>query len=374
MTDEAATTETVIPEVAPEAGPETVLARWSAYAGAAHRPFGSGLINRTFLVERQGGERAIAQRLHRIFAASVNDDLDAVTTHLAKKGLVTPRLLRTDDGASCVVVAPAADVSGGGEAQAPVVWRMISFVDGTSVDKLTSPAQARAAGALVARFHGAVEDLGHAYRHVREGVHDTRKHLVKLARSLARHRNHRLGKEAGSLGMEILDAGARLPNLTTLPVRHAHGDLKISNVLFDATGQGLCLVDLDTLQKLQWALEMGDALRSWCNPSGEDVEAAAIDVDLFRAAIEGYFSAPKKPFLLPEETGALVDGLFTICVELSARFCGDALEESYFGWNDQKYKTRGDHNLVRARGQWSLAKSVRANKDALEQIVKDAAR
>ena len=355
--------------------PAAVLARWSAFASATPVRFGTGLINRTFLVDN-GADKAVLQRLHPIFKPAVNDDLDVVTTHLHKKGRVTPRLLRTDDGASCVAIAGESESEG-------ETWRLITFVAGSSVDRLSSPEQARQAGILVAGFHAAVEDLNHAYLHVREGVHDTRKHLIKLARALAKHRNHRLGHVAGALGKEILDAGARLPDLTKLPVRHAHGDLKISNLLFDDDGAGLCLVDLDTLQKLAWPIEMGDALRSWCNPKGEDVEAAGVDVDLFRAAIEGYFSgrpqgkessAPKKPFLMPDETAHLVDGLLTICVELSARFCADALDESYFGWDNLKYKTRGDHNLVRARGQWSLAKSVRDKKAELEAIVKAAAR
>ncbi|MDP2340903.1 MAG: phosphotransferase [Deltaproteobacteria bacterium] len=356
MTDEAVAADV----------PAAVLSRWGAFAAAVPTRFGTGLINRTFLVDN-GGSKAVLQRLHPIFKPAVNDDLDAVTAWLEKKGLVTPRLLRTDDGASCVAIAGESEAEG-------ETWRLITFVAGTSVDKLASPEQARAAGTLVAGFHAAVEDLGYAYQHVREGVHDTRKHLVKLARMLAKHRNHRLANVAGSLGKEILDAGARLPDLTKLPVRHAHGDLKISNLLFDDDGKGLCLCDLDTLQKLSWPIEMGDALRSWCNPSGEDVEAAGVSLDLFRAAVEGYFSAPKKPFLMPDETAHLVDGLLTICVELSARFCADALDESYFGWDNLKYKTRGDHNLVRARGQWSLAKSVRDHKAELEAIVKNATR
>lgn len=348
--------------------PASVLARFTRFATATATPFGTGLINRTYLLE-QGDEKAVLQKLHRIFAPRVNEDLDAVTSHLAKKGFVTPRLVRTDDGAPCVVVEGDVDVDADAGA-----WRVITFVAGASKDKLASPDEARAAGALVARFHAGVEDLSYAYQHVREGVHDTRKHLVKLARMMAKHRNHRLAKEAGSLGMEILDAGARLPDLTKLPLRHCHGDLKISNLLFDADGQGLCLVDLDTLQKLQWPLEMGDAFRSWCNPNGEDVTDAAVDIHLFRAAVEGYFSSPKKPFLMPDETDALVDGIHTICVELAARFCADALDESYFGFNAAKYKTRGDHNLVRARGQWSLAKSVKQRGEELRAIVKAAAR
>ena len=338
------------------------------------RPFGNGLINSTFVVDKDGAAPLIVQRLHRVFGPTVNDDIGAVTAWLAKKGLTTPRLVRTVDDVSCFVIA--GDVDAGQERQ---VWRALSVVEGESVNALSTPAQAHAAGMLVAGFHAAVEDMSYAYVHVREGVHDTKKHLLALARAMAKHRNHRLGKIAGSLGKEILDAGARLPNLTTLPLRHSHGDLKISNLLFKAPIDidhpvAVALVDLDTLQKLQWPLEMGDALRSWINPKGEDVETAKIDVDLFKAAIEGYFASPKKPFLIPEETEALVDGVFTICVELAARFCADALEEKYFGFNEAKYKTRGDHNLVRARGQWSLAKSVRDRREELEAIVKAAAR
>ncbi len=358
----------------PSAIPDEVLAAYGR-AGASAAVFGSGLINKTFLVEAAGHEPIIVQRLHTIFGPKVNDDLDVVTTHLDKKGLLTPRLVRTGDGAACVVLGSLDDGD-------RVVWRALSRVPGASVDKLASPAQARAAAGLVARFHAAVEDLSYAYVHVRDGVHDTKKHLLALARAMAKHRKHRLGHSAGSVGKEILDAGARLPNLAALPLRHCHGDLKISNVLFAADNGvvdvdapvAACLVDLDTLQKLQWPLEMGDALRSWCNPKGEDVDKAAIDVDLFTAAIEGYFGADKKPFLMPEETEALVDGLFTICVELAARFCADALNESYFGWDDKRFKTRGEHNLLRARGQWALAKSVRDRRDELMAIVAKHAR
>jgi Ser/Thr protein kinase RdoA (MazF antagonist) len=356
--------------------PDDVLAAWGRL-GADVRPFGSGLINKTFLVRTDGQADLVVQRLHPIFGPQVNDDIEAVTAHLRTKGLTTPRLERTTDGSSCVVLG---SVEGGDR----VVWRALSRVEGgASLDRLQSVAQARAAGGLVATFHAAVEDLSYSYRHVREGVHDTKKHLLALARSMAKHRKHRLGHAAGSVGKEILDAGARLPDLTKLPLRHCHGDLKISNLLFAVNDDGvipvdepraICVVDLDTLQKLQWPLEMGDALRSWCNPQGEDIANASLDLELFRGAVLGYFSSEKKPFVLPEESDALVDGVLTICVELAARFCRDALEENYFGWDPTRHKTRGDHNLLRARGQWSLAKSVKAHRETLREIVAKAAR
>lgn len=337
--------------------PESVLARWPSFAHASVRPFGTGLINKTFLVEA-GDARAVFQRLHPVFAGSVNEDIDVVTRHLESKGLVTPRVIPAGDGA--LFVDDPLDAR---------PWRALTLVNGTSVDRIDSPARAAAGGALVAQFHRAVSDLTYAYQHVRVGVHDTNKHLANLARALDDHPAHRLFDVVEPVALEILRAGKALPDFSKLPPRHSHGDLKISNVLFDAGGRGICLVDLDTLGLMPWPHEMGDALRSWTNPHGEDVEHAEVDVDVFRAAVTGYASQARG-LITPAERDALVDGLFTICLELSSRFLADALQERYFGWHESKFKTRGEHNLLRARGQWSLARSVRANKSELEAIVR----
>src|SRR3954471_5665297 len=114
-----------------DAIPEEVLSRYRDLAGRPHRPFGAGLINRTFLVEGAAG-RAVVQRLHPVFAGTVNEDIDAVTWHLEQKGLVTPRPIRTDDGALWAL----------GDDGRP--WRALTFVDGESVERASSPAVARA--------------------------------------------------------------------------------------------------------------------------------------------------------------------------------------------------------------------------------------
>lgn len=344
--------------------PSSVLSRWSRFAASTPRPFGTGLINKTYLVEA-GGERAVFQRLHPVFAASVNEDIDAVTRHLERKGLLTPRLLLTDDGASSV-----------DDPETGRPWRALSYVEGESVDRLDTPpidgtARAHAAAALVARFHTALEDLDWQYRHVRVGVHDTDKHLFALDDALERHGAHRLWQDASALGAQILEVGATLPSLAALPLRHCHGDLKISNVLFErGTSRGLCLVDLDTLGRMILPFELGDALRSWCNPRGEDVDDADVDVAIFAAAVEGYAAGGGRPSAA--EASALVDGLFTICVELSARFCADALDESYFGWDERRFPGRGEHNLLRARGQWALAQAAARRRSELDTVVRRA--
>lgn len=338
--------------------PPDVLSRWRALAGRPCRPFGNGLINDTFLVEGADG-KAVLQRLHPVFGGVVNEDIDAVTTHLAARGLATPHLLRTDDRALWAV-----DADG-------LPWRAQSFVEGTSLDRVTDPAVASDAAGLLARFHRAVSDLDWSYRHVRPNIHDTPRHLEALRQAVENHPSHRLYEEVVAIAGPMLERARHLRGFNELPLRHVHGDPKISNVLFDAGGKALCLVDLDTVGLMAWPLELGDALRSWCNPAGEDADGNALDLALFRATVDGY-AAVGKDFVTPAEVSRLVDGLATICLELSARFLADALNEKYFGWDSSRHATRGDHNLLRARGQWSLYRSVESRRPQLEAIVQEA--
>ncbi|MEZ4406589.1 MAG: phosphotransferase [Polyangiales bacterium] len=339
--------------------PADVLARYGLTPEVAPRRFGTGLINDTFLADAPSG-RVVIQRLHPVFSPRVHEDIDAVTRHLTARGVLTPTLLRTLDGALWVERE--------GE-----VWRAQTFVaGGESFDRVPSVAMAREAGALVGRFHAAVADLDHAYRAVRVGVHDTARHLQRLRDALDAHRDHALYAEVSALAAPLLDAARALPDLSALATRHAHGDLKFSNLLFDAEGRGLCLVDLDTLARMPLAHELGDALRSWCNPAGEDVANTAVDAAVLEAALEGYASS--NPALTDDERGSVVDGLTTIALELAARFACDALEERYFGWDAARFDTRGEHNLLRARGQWALARDALSRRDALAALAGRALR
>src|ERR1043165_2567459 len=81
-------------------------------------PLAGGLINKTFIVRNPDSMPvAVLQQLHPIFGAEVNLDIEAVTTHLASRGMVTPRLLRTRDG------HPWVEHDG-------AVWRALTYVDG----------------------------------------------------------------------------------------------------------------------------------------------------------------------------------------------------------------------------------------------------
>ena len=340
-----------------------VLPHYAGWEGATVARIGSGLINRSYLVERGAGgqaARAVLQAVSAIFPPEIHHNIAAVTERLAAAGLTTPRLLPTREGRGYLTAA-------GG------VWRMLSHVDGVSFDVVASAAQARAAGELVGRFHAAVAGIDHAFVGMRVGVHDTPRHLARLGEALATHARHRLSAQVRPLAEAILAAAAGLPPLPALPPFIGHGDLKFNNILFagrapPADARAICLIDLDTVGPQSLAFELGDAWRSWCNRAGEDDVNAVVDLEIMRASLQGYVAGLGRD-LVADERRALLLGVEWVSLELAARFADDALFESYFGWDAARFAGRGEHNLVRARGQWSLHEALRASRAERERML-----
>ncbi|MDD9933167.1 MAG: phosphotransferase [Myxococcales bacterium] len=318
----------------------------------------SSLINSTFRVTAADGARAIVQRLHPIFDAEVNLDIEAITARLEERGLVTPRLLRTRDDALWV-------------RREDGVWRAQSFIAGRTLHAVHSPGQARAAGEAVARFHGALDGFEHDFAFTRSGVHDTRAHLEALEAALS---VQDATPEVRALAERIVADGRALPlaELAAQPKRLCHGDLKISNLRFapDGSDRVVCLIDLDTLAYQSLAYELGDALRSWCNPFAEDSAQVALDGAVFGAALGGYVAAAA-PSITPAELASCVAGFAAVALELASRFCRDVLEDRYFGWDPERFASRGEHNLARARSQRALSRLVADGEPELAAIVEE---
>jgi Ser/Thr protein kinase RdoA (MazF antagonist) len=338
--------------------PPPQVLRAYGLADARASLLGSGLINRTWLIETGAG-RLVMQQVNPIFPPVVNEDIRVVTGHLRAKGLIAPELLAAEDGSWWQI-------------HAGQTYRLMTWVAGSCHERLATATQAREAGVLLARFHCALDDLRHEFRNTRPGVHDTPRHLGNLRRALVEHGAHPQYAVVRPLADEILALAAALEPLPELPVRLVHGDPKINNILFDpVSDQALCLIDLDTLGRMPLPLELGDAFRSWCNPRGEEDQRSAFSLALFRAAVEGYASGVAG-WITPAEVSSIVAATLTIQVELAARFCADALNENYFGWDPGRYPGRSAHNQVRAASQLAAARSLLGVRGAADEVVRRA--
>ena len=336
------------------------LSNWGFGEGVrAVAPSHCGLINQTFLVERSGQGLAVLQRLNTaIFTPQVHEDIEAVTRHLEARGVSTPRLIPCTSGDLWHT-----DASGH-------VWRCLTLVGDTTMDRFHHDSQVGSAGHIVGRWHEALKDLSWSFRSVREGAHDTPKHMGLLASAVGEHRDHRLYDEVATLAETIARGWEGWEGPQELPVRVIHGDLKVSNLRFTGD-RATALIDLDTCAWGTLDVELGDALRSWCNPAGEDEAKPDFRLDWFEAALKGYADAVGDTGVQDVEWASIVPGVERICWELASRFARDALYESYFGW-DPTWGTAGAHNLHRARGQAALAASVRAMRADAERAVRRA--
>src|SRR5262245_61661044 len=75
-----------------------VLASYARFGDVALiKKVDAGLINKTFLVDAKAAS-FILQEVSPIFEACVNDDSEAVSRHLSTKGILSPRILKTDAG------------------------------------------------------------------------------------------------------------------------------------------------------------------------------------------------------------------------------------------------------------------------------------
>lgn len=333
--------------------PAAALAHWD-HPGRHRTTTDAGLINETWMVGDP--PTAVLQWLNPIFRPTVNLEIDAVTARLSDQGLMTPRLLRTRTGA---VFLPDGDAS----------WRLQEFVPGRTLHAVTSPAIAHAAGRGVGTFHTALHGWERQRIAPRRDIHDTPTRMAELRQALDGADGHPLAPAARALGEGILAAWCSWDGDLDLPDRTCHGDLKISNLRFHPNRDTVvCLLDLDTVGPMDISCELGDAWRSWCNPSGEDdPDTARFDLALFEASAKGFMATA--PPLTRAERAALAGGPERICLELAGRFCRDAVLNEYFKEDRVRFPDAGAHNLHRARCQLALACSARDARTACDRIL-----
>ena len=152
-----------------------------------------------------------------------------------------------------------------------------------------------------------------------------------------------------------------------LPLRVTHNDTKCNNVLIDdQTGEGVCIIDLDTVMPGLSVNDFGDAIRSCSNSAAEDekdLSKVYFKRENFDAFARGFLEASSQA-LTPCEIDNMVWGAIMMTLECGSRFLADYLNgDTYFR------TTRPGQNLDRCRTQMKLVSEMEKMFDSLNETV-----
>jgi aminoglycoside phosphotransferase (APT) family kinase protein len=152
-----------------------------------------------------------------------------------------------------------------------------------------------------------------------------------------------------------------------LPERITHNDTKFNNVMLDeVTGEGICVIDLDTVMPGLALHDFGDMVRTATSPAKEDeqdLSKVTMQFSMFEALVRGYL-ASAGDFLTKAEKQHLVFSGKLMTFEQGIRFLTDYLQ------GDPYYRvSRDEHNLDRCRAQFKLLKSIERQEERMDRLV-----
>jgi hypothetical protein len=334
-------------------------------------PYGSGHINDTWCaVFSHAGvpARFILQRVNtNIFRnpAALMENIQRVTAHLAAQVAGEP-----DCSRRVLTLIPARDglawhVDADGH-----WWRVYRFIERTrSYDAVESPEQAFQAAREFGQFQKLLATLPAPRLHETiPDFHHTPKRFKALQEAIASDAAGRaiLAKPEidfalahQSLAGVLLDAN--------LPERVTHNDAKLNNVLLDeATGEGICVIDLDTVMPGLALYDFGDMARTTTSPAEEDerdLSKVNLQFPMFEALVRGYLSSAGS-FLTKAEKQHIASSGKLITFEQGIRFLTDYLA------GDTYFKVHRDgHNLDRCRTQFKLLESIERQEERMNRLV-----
>lgn len=342
-------------------------------------PYGSGHINDTLeLVVDQAGAtvRYILQRINgRIFKnpPTLMENIGRVTAHVAhqleshydaSRRVLT--LVPTRTGAFC-----AMDERGD-------YWRIYLFIEkARTYDVIDSPARAQAAASAFGAFMSQLSDFNASDLHETiPDFHNTPARLAALKEAVAADRVGRVASAKKEIAFfldreEDANRLLKLHRAGKLPLRVTHNDCKLNNVMLDdITGEGICVIDLDTVMPGLSLYDFGDMVRTATSPAAEDernLSLVKMQMLMFEALVTG-FLAGAGSMLVNEEVEELPFAGKLITMETGIRFLTDYLN------GDQYFKVaRPDHNLDRCHTQCELVRSIEAQSTAMREVVERVA-
>lgn len=340
-------------------------------------PYGFGHINDTFLssFNEQGKKKLyIMQRINsNVFTnpEKLMENIIGITQHLKKKIIQsggdplreTLNLIPTKEG-KWYHIDKCGDY-----------WRMYMYIDGAQTYEMVKNSDHfYKAGKSFGNFQKMLADYpAETLFETIPDFHNTAKRYETFIKTVEKDPMSRTGqvlpeiefitsrKDEVSVLTDLLDRGE-------LPLRVTHNDTKFNNIMIDdKTGEGICVVDLDTVMPGLSLYDYGDSIRYGASTAGEDetdLDKVALDMELFELFTKGFLEKTKDS-LTDNEIRYFPFSAKLMAYELGMRFLTDHLN------GDVYFKIHRDgHNLDRCRTQLKLVWDMEKKMDTMEQLVR----
>lgn len=343
----------------------SILKVYDIHGHSSSEALVSGLINRTWKVT-SGGDQYILQRVnHNVFKKpfEVAENIKLINEFLAKN---TPGYL---------FVAPLTNVNKeeivllNGEEY----YRLFPFINGShTINVVSSSDQAFEAALQFGKFTRLLSEFDAKKLHITiPDFHNLTLRYQQFEDALKYGNPTRIKQSENEIAaikkhIHILNSFEKIQKSSAVKQRVTHHDTKISNVLFNDHGKGICVIDLDTVMPGYFISDVGDMMRTYLSPANEeekDFSKIEIRDDFFRAIVQGYLSNMGDELTSEEQKLILYAGLFLIymqAIRFLADFCNN---DSYYGASYE------DHNLIRAGNQLCLLEKLEEKEAVLQKII-----
>lgn len=342
--------------------------------GTVHeiKPLGAGLINDTYKVTtlEQDAPDYVLQRInHAIFqnVEMLQSNIEAVTRHIRKK---LEERGEADIDRKVLHFLPA-DNGKTYWFDGANYWRVMVFIPRATTYETVNPEYSYYAGVAFGNFQAMLADIPDKLGETIPDFHNMEFRLKQLREAVAADAAGRV-KDVQYYLDEIerrsdeMCKAERLHREGRLPKRVCHCDTKVNNMMFDESGNVLCVIDLDTVMPSYIFSDYGDFLRSAANTGLEDdknLDNVNFNMDIFRAFTKGYLESAKS-FLLPVEVENLPYAAALFPYMQCVRFLADYIN------GDTYYKIQyPEHNLVRTKAQFKLLQSVEEHTPEMKEFI-----
>ena len=339
--------------------------------------YGSGHINDTFCVHTQPGEGPCRRFILQRISAAAFHHPDQVMANIASVTAFLRRAIAEaggDPSRETMTVLPSRDGRSFYSDSEGGAWRVYPFIENTvCLQAAETPKLFAASARTFGRFQRMLKDYpADTLYETIPHFHDTEDRLAKLKAAVEADvmgRVKDVQPELDFVRKREADCSVALQALRDgkLPLRVTHNDTKLNNVLIDRdSGEGICVIDLDTVMPGLSINDFGDSIRFGANHSAEDerdLSKVNFDLSLYEVYTQGFLEGAGGA-LTPAELDYLPWGAKLMTLECGIRFLTDYLDgDHYFRIH------REGQNLDRCRTQFKLVADMEAQWAAMKAVV-----